>query len=523
MRAPMIAHPVHHVTPQIASRSNAKHFRILFVIAIVLIAFTVRVAYLEAPSFWVDEAYSREWSLMQPSAMIADLAFDHVPLYYLILHVWVKLTGLSVFSLRALSTLLGTLVVAQLYVLGKRLSHEKVGQTAALLAAVSPFLVFYSRMARPYPLLWFLTLWAINTYLWALKDRRWRSWILYAVVASTAAYTHFTALAVLGFLGLHALLHWKQLRPQLPQWILAHGLLVATFAPFLNKLFHLVASDSSVIVSRGALTPWYLADIFVSWNLGHAFGVTTKLSFGLTVISFGVLAVIGMTSAKLYDHITQWRSHAATTDSSIWSLFWEESTLLLGCLLSPLVLGVIAKLLSPDTLAFSPRSLSVGALPYYLLLARGIQRLKPSLVRRCVRVGCVLVMLVAVGLSVDKGGGINWRWVAEHIQRQEQPDDVILVIPSGNYLSALETYYTGTATLQQKEYNSLNMENVDDYLAPVLGFERLWLITINDAQFDPQNMIGEWLATRCTLQEQEMLIPKHAQMRLYGQCNWSMP
>lgn len=492
--------------------------KFLFIIAVVLVAFTVRVAYLEAPSFWVDEAISRYRAQITPVQMISELGFDQMPLYYLLLQVWVIFLGSSVFSLRMLSVLVGTLVIPQIYLLGKRLYSEKTGQIVACIASISPFLVFYSRMARAYPLLWFFVLLAINSYLQALRIKTWYAWLLYALAATAAAYTHFTALPILGFLGLHTLLQREErLKYQLKKWVVAHLLMLLAFAPYISRLVDMVFNSSStVVMSRGSLSFWHLADIFVSWNLGHAFG-TTKITFFLSTISFGLVVTIGIFSALV--RVSGKPSLRAGILQTMQKLNLQDPEMfLLGCSFSLLLLAVVAKLLSPDRLSFSPRNFSVAALPYYILLAHGTQCLKPPFLQRAMLFGGALIMLVAIGISVDQDAGVNWRWVAQHIEDQEQPNDVVLIIPAGQYLPALETYYAGTSTLVQRSVDLVDDSNVDEWLSVVIDHRRIWLITINDVQFDPQDRIGDWLASRCRREEQKVLIPKHARMRLYVGC-----
>lgn len=92
-------------------------------------------------------------------------------------------------ALRSLSAVLGVALVFVMYELGRRLADRRVGIAAALLAAVSEFLVHYSQEARSYALLALLT--ALSSLcLFRLLDR-WSGWsaVAYAAVI-TFLYTH---------------------------------------------------------------------------------------------------------------------------------------------------------------------------------------------------------------------------------------------------------------------------------------------------------------------------------------------
>src|SRR4051794_18591684 len=52
---------------------------------------------------------------------------SHVPLYFFLLHFWIKFFGQSDTILRLLSVLFGTLTVLACYLVGKELSSRKTG------------------------------------------------------------------------------------------------------------------------------------------------------------------------------------------------------------------------------------------------------------------------------------------------------------------------------------------------------------------------------------------------------------
>ena len=94
-------------------------------VAILLLAFGLRVHNLEVQSFWNDEGNSARLSERSIPLIIEGTASDiHPPLYYLLLNQWRKLAGDSEFGLRSLSLFAGLLVVPLTFVLGKNLEHR---------------------------------------------------------------------------------------------------------------------------------------------------------------------------------------------------------------------------------------------------------------------------------------------------------------------------------------------------------------------------------------------------------------
>ncbi|MBI4302705.1 MAG: glycosyltransferase family 39 protein, partial [Chloroflexi bacterium] len=163
-------------------------------LGIMLLAYGLRVFGLSQLHSFGDQNYS-VWAAHRS---LADIATDrlqdgHPPLYYYLLHFWIALIGDGELPIRYLSLLPGVLTVAMVYKLGDRVAGRPVGTAAALLAAISPFLVYYSRIPRMYSLVTFLlTLALFLAYRWLEKPRWWLG-VGYGVAAILALYTHYYA------------------------------------------------------------------------------------------------------------------------------------------------------------------------------------------------------------------------------------------------------------------------------------------------------------------------------------------
>src|SRR2546428_792 len=109
-------------------------------------------------SLWLDEVTSADvagapWGRVW--AFFRSLPEQH-PLYYLLLRGWTIL-GTSEATLRSLSVVLAIATVWALYALVGRLAGERTAWVAAVIAAASPYLLYYGQEARMYALLAFLT------------------------------------------------------------------------------------------------------------------------------------------------------------------------------------------------------------------------------------------------------------------------------------------------------------------------------------------------------------------------------
>jgi mannosyltransferase len=152
-------------------------------------------------SLFIDEVYSWRASRGSLGDLADALRYSEVtpPLYYLILHGWMDLTGSgSEALLRLPSVLAGVALVAAVLWLGRLVAGRTAGLLAASLAAVSPLVLLYSQQARAYIWVMLAVTVAVAAAIQASRDRS-RLWLVAAMAAALCAlWLHYTALLVLG-------------------------------------------------------------------------------------------------------------------------------------------------------------------------------------------------------------------------------------------------------------------------------------------------------------------------------------
>jgi mannosyltransferase len=166
---------------------------------LMLLALVLRTQQLGV-GFWIDEGLSVGIADRPLGAIPEALRLDgSPPLYYVLLHVWMQLTGTSEEATRALSVLFALLAVPVAWWSARLLFGTRAGWMAAVLAATSPFLTTHAQEARMYALAALLALVACATFgrAFALPaDARGRPpWALgFAVALAALLYTHNWAL-----------------------------------------------------------------------------------------------------------------------------------------------------------------------------------------------------------------------------------------------------------------------------------------------------------------------------------------
>ena len=139
--------------------------KVLGLLAIFTIGFILRLLYINT-DFWYDEACS--WfSAMQNFPLgimdnLLNLDLQHTPVYFFLLHFWMKIFGDGEIAIRTLSLIFGVFSVPMAYIVTKKLFDKTPALAVMAIVAVSPLLVFFSVEARMYPLSVFLVLVSLN-------------------------------------------------------------------------------------------------------------------------------------------------------------------------------------------------------------------------------------------------------------------------------------------------------------------------------------------------------------------------
>ena len=139
------------------------------------------------------------------------------PFYYLLLHFWMEVFGISDFSARSLSVVFSVLIIGLTYLFGRRFFSVNTGLIASAIVTIEPFFIGYSQQARSYSLMFFLTLLATYFFLQIIeneanKRNSVKLYIGYIVTAGLSILSHFLSIAVLLGHALYALLFLRTIK-----------------------------------------------------------------------------------------------------------------------------------------------------------------------------------------------------------------------------------------------------------------------------------------------------------------------
>ncbi|HET6966533.1 MAG TPA: glycosyltransferase family 39 protein [Acidimicrobiales bacterium] len=140
--------------------------------ALMLLAAVLRVPNL-GRSYWIDESISIGIASHRLSHMPTLLRHDgSPPLFYFLLHFWLRLFGSSEVATHVLPLLISLAAIPLAYWAGQELFDRRAGLAAAALMATNPFLNWYATETRMYTLVVVLSTLGV-TFAWrAFRDRR---------------------------------------------------------------------------------------------------------------------------------------------------------------------------------------------------------------------------------------------------------------------------------------------------------------------------------------------------------------
>jgi 4-amino-4-deoxy-L-arabinose transferase-like glycosyltransferase len=219
---------------------------VLVVVVGVLLRFWTRSA------LWLDEALTVDIARLPVREIPTYLKRDGAPpLFYVLLHFWMRIFGTSNLATRSLSGVISVATLPVAWVAGRRVGGRTVAWVVLAVLASAPFAVYYATEARMYALVMFLTACGFVAVSRALERPRPGNVIALAVVVAAILYTQYWGIYLVGALGLWLLWQLWRGHPEWrsgARWLLASLVAgVAAFAPWVPTFLYQSAHTG---------TPW---------------------------------------------------------------------------------------------------------------------------------------------------------------------------------------------------------------------------------------------------------------------------
>jgi len=329
---------------------------------VVALAALVRFHDLDGLGIWVDEANTILIAGQSLPVLLDKLRLDSSPpLFYVVLHFWMRVLGDAGWALRLFSALAGVGLVAAIGWAGRELISRRVGLWAALFAAVSPIQAFYSQQVRMYallPLLALLSVAFLVRYLGGGMRRHYALWVAFTILA---LYTHNFAIYLLPMDGVLIALSGRLVRG-FGRWALAGALISLAYAPWIPFLLEQLGNRDHyawfVPYWEGAGLSGIVVRSFLSYSPGQEYMLAAGMGKLETWGGWPTLGVAALAAFGAWRQALRWR-RCGLADA-----LWPSAYLLvpIGCAL------IVSSWLTPhyvpgrvDQMMFPAFALLVGA------------------------------------------------------------------------------------------------------------------------------------------------------------------
>lgn len=432
------------------------------VAAAAVVAALFRLPKLGASSLWLDEIINvdivRTLGELAPWKWLAGFEPENGPLYYALQWLAQQLPYSIETVTRLPAAVVGTLSVPLMYALARKYRFSRgVAFGAAMLLAVSPLHVYYSREGRTYALLTF----AVMLALYGLADasrRGVRAFIVAVVIAAFTAASAAPMLVVLLFLAL------LQPREQRDRWRVFAACIALALVPLL-----------------------YLRHTQPPNRAGFA---TDSVTLARTIgVGFAQAAVVERAEPS-YLPRTLWLSFAIGVAALLAGRDRRFRPLVY---FAPLVVLVtVAALIATDHW-FSLRYVIQALPPFLLIAAAGVAALVRGLFRR-EAAGSVAALLFAMVVTVfqapaslaESNQRADWRGAATVIARHSTDRDV--VVTGNDWASISISFYL--RELQSNVRVVSAAESITSAEIVIAGQQASWILS---AGAYADGTIAEWM------------------------------
>ncbi|MBN2392756.1 MAG: glycosyltransferase family 39 protein [Anaerolineae bacterium] len=502
-------------------RSGFGHYYVVAV-ALIILAFGLRVWGLTATSLWYDETfvlYHAQQGVIDGT--LGLLREDNaLPLHGLLLALWINVAGGGEFAARYLSVLLGTIAAALVLRLGSVVIERRYGGWGAALAYVTlPIYVYYAQEVRMYALV--VPLAAGFAWMsWRIVERG-RGVPAYVILGTAMMLAHLYA----GLLWA-AVLVWGSYRLQMAngKWRIAnHASRIPSYVWWRANLWLCLAVlpiaawglwrarvDATAV---SAIPTEALRWIPVLFGVGQYLPRPWDLLFiAITVLALAA-ALAGLWRARRVDGmawllITLILPVVLLLAATFVKAKWSERYLLPSFGLA-LVIGVgvgweslvVSRKSKRQCAAVESRKSRithhVSRVCGALLLTVWLALAAPALARQAQGTW-------AVGIIDEWHPRPDFRGVARYIEARDTPDDAIVVI--GGYAAyTLDYYYDGPARLFGLPFDKrvldtqhpLDLHALATLEQQTWSAQRLWLVLWQDTLADPTRLVVSHLIEAC--------------------------
>ena len=232
---------------------------LLIPVGLIILNFILKIIFLGRQDVAMDEPFTIYYSQAGFSSLFRMLQTENnPPLFFILMHFWIQVFGISAFSVRFLPFLFSTLTAPVIYMIGKRFFSSGSGIIASLIYTFSDYQLAFSHEARVYPLFGLLTCLSFY-FFYSLIQNHGRKISFYLLIITNVLliYSHFFGFFVIG-IQLLSYIIFADLRKTFKAYTQATIITIICYLPYFPVLFsRFSASEEGTWVPPPVLSDLY--------------------------------------------------------------------------------------------------------------------------------------------------------------------------------------------------------------------------------------------------------------------------
>ena len=167
---------------------------------LIILNFILKIIFLDRRDISMDEPFTIYYSQAGIPSLFEMLKNENnPPLFFLLLNFWIKVFGISAFSVRFMPFLFSTLTAPVIFFTGKRFFSVGSGIVASLIFTFSNYHLAFAHEARVYPLFVLLTCLSMYFFLSLIQNPGKKTHLYLLVIINVLLiYSHFFGFFVIG-------------------------------------------------------------------------------------------------------------------------------------------------------------------------------------------------------------------------------------------------------------------------------------------------------------------------------------
>lgn len=328
-------------------------------------------------------------------------------LYYLIMHVWLKL-GTTELVLRSLSVIFGILTVPAIYALAEEIAGKTVARISSILLTVNLYFIFYAQMGRSYSLALLLVTCASYAYIKLMKGPSSKKYLVMYIIASTLAIYTYLLTGLIVAVQYISLITVPKKTPWKPMIITAIAIGIAMIPLILAPSFH------------GHQLDWLQKPKLV------------YLPMGFILLAGDSLIVSGLYGFIMLSLLLSVKKELLTQSWNRFILVWLGAWTMF-----PIVFGFLFSLVFKPI--YEPESFNTVLPGFIILAAIGLEKLLNShkwlfrvlltliVVFSLVRLGGWYSESLKMHVAIDNEEPRDWKELVEYIEDERKPNDAVIL------------------------------------------------------------------------------------------------